>query len=112
MKMPCNERWIYICPTQFAPHESRRRALPDRVLNIYDRRHQRDETKILLNHREKRADPSAITCSEHTEPFTAALTQCRHQLPQLDYPLPQPLRVADEIGSDREFTVPVAARDA
>src|SRR5438552_13905272 len=111
MKVPRDEGWIDICPTQFAPHESRRRALPDRVLDVYDRRHQCEEAKIPLNHREKRADPSAITCSEHTELFAAAFAQCRHQLPQLDYPLTQPLRVADEIGSDREFTIPVAARD-
>src|SRR6266571_8300650 len=104
MKMPRNERWIDICPTQFAPHESRGWALPDRVLNIYDRRHQRDEAKIPLNHREKRADPSAITCSEHTELFAPALAQCCHQLPCLDYPLTQPLCIANEIGSDREFT--------
>ena len=109
--MPRDERWFDVGPTQFAPHEPRRRALPDRMLNVYDRRHQRNKAKIPLNHREKCADPSAITCSEHTELLAAALAQCRHQLPQLDYPLTQPLRVADEIGSDREFTIPVAARD-
>src|SRR6266704_7206988 len=100
MKVPRDEGWIDICPTKFAPHESRRRALPDRVLNIYDRRHQRNETKISLNHRQKGADPSAITCSEHTELFAPSLAQCRHQLPCLDYPLTQPLCIANEIGSD------------
>src|SRR6266849_3202677 len=111
MKMPRNERRFDICPMQLAPHESRRRALPDRVLNIYDRGHQRDETEIPLNHCQKGADPSAITCSEHTKLLAAAFAQCRHQLPHLDYPLTQPFRVANEIGSDRQFTVPVAARD-
>src|SRR4029077_14222168 len=109
--MPRNEKWIDICPTKFAPHESRRRAPPDRVFNIYDRGHQRNETKIPLNHRHKGANPSAITCSEQTEFFAPALTQCRHQLSRLDYPLTETLRVANEIGSDREFTVPVPARD-
>src|SRR5467141_3317620 len=112
MKMPRNERWIDICPTKLAPHESRCRALPDRVLNVYDRGHQRNETKIPLNHRQKGANPSAITCSQHTELFAPALAQCRHQLPRLDYPLTQTFCVANEIGSDREFTVPVAARYA
>src|SRR2546430_2200489 len=111
MKMPRDERWIDICPTQFAPHETGRWALPDRVLNVYDRRHQRDETKIPLNHSEKRADPSAITGAEHAELLAAAFAQYCHQLSQLDYPLTQPFRIADEIGSDRELAVPVAARD-
>src|SRR6266700_3975177 len=100
MKMPRDERWIDICPTQFAPHETGRWALPDRVLNVYDRRHQRDVTKIPLNHSEKRA-----------ELLAAAFAQYCHQLSQLDYPLTQPFRIADEIGSDRELAVPVAARD-
>src|SRR5216117_4176986 len=110
MKMPRNERWIDICPTKFAPYESRRRALPDRVLNIYDWGHQGNETKIPLDHRQKGADPSAITCSEHTELLAPARAQRRHQLPRLDDSLTQPLCVANEIGSDREFTVPIAAR--
>src|SRR6266516_1433224 len=97
MKMPRNERCIDVCPSQLASHESRRRASPDCVLNIHDRC-------------QKRADPSAVTCSKHTELFAPALAQFRHQLPRLDYPLAQPLCVANEIGSDRELTVPIATR--
>src|SRR6202035_3026830 len=109
--MTSDKRRLDISAIQFAPHESRGRTFPDRVFDIDDRCHQRKETKITLNHREKPADPSTITCSQHTELFAPALAQCRHQLPQFDYPLAQPLCMAKEIGSDREFTIPVAARD-
>src|SRR5215470_7899952 len=112
MEMPCDERWLDICPTQFVPHEPRRRALPDRVLDIYDRCHQRDETKIGFNHGEKRADPAAITGAEHTEPLAAAFAQYCHQFPHLDYALTQPFCIADKMGSDRELAVPIAARNA
>src|SRR5258705_13390992 len=111
VKMPGNERWLDICPMQFAPHESRGRALPDRVLNVHNRRHQRYETKIALHHRQKGADPSAITGAEHAKLGAAALAQYCHQLPQLDYTLTQPLRVANEISRDRQLAVPVAAWD-
>src|SRR5437773_5236330 len=111
MKMPRNERRLDICATKFAPHEPRGRTLPDRVLNVYDGGHQRDETKSPFNRCQKGADPAAITCSEHTELFAPTLAQCRHQLAHFDYSLTQPLRVANEIGSDRELTVPVATRD-
>src|SRR6266566_8397702 len=110
MKMASDERRLNIRAMQLVSHEPRRRAPPDCVLNIHDRCHQRDETKIRLNHRQKGTDPSAVTCSKHTELFAPALAQCRHQLPRLDYPLTQPLCVANEIGSDRELTVPIATR--
>src|SRR4029453_473826 len=111
VKMPREESWLDICPMQFAPHESRGRAVPDRVLNIHDRRHQRHETKIALHHRQKGADPSAITSPEHTKLVAAALAQYCHQFPQLDYALTQPPCVADEIGRDGELPSPMAARD-
>src|SRR2546430_17673669 len=111
MKMPRHEQGIDICSIQLAPHESGRRALPDRVLNIYDRGHQRDEAKIPLNHRQKRADPSAITGAKHAEPLATAIAQHCHQLPRLDYSLTQTLGVANKVGSYREFTIPIAARD-
>src|SRR5437764_11921357 len=111
MKMPRHERGVDICPIQLAPHEPRRRALPDGVFNIYDRSHQCDETEIPLNHCQKRANPSAITRAKHAEPLATAIAQHRHQLPRLDYALAQTLRVADKIGSDREFTVPIAGWD-
>src|SRR6266446_3844406 len=92
VKMPGNERWLDIYPVQFASHESRGRALPDRVLNIHDRRHQRYETKIALHHGQKGPDPSAVTGAEDAKLVAAALAKYCHQLPQLDYALTAPLR--------------------
>ena len=68
------------------------------------------ETKIALDYREQRADPAAVAGPEDAELATTALAQRRHQLPQFDHALTQPLCIADEIGGDRQFAVPVAAR--
>ena len=81
------------------------------MLNIHNRRHQRYETEIALHHRQQGSDPSAITGAEHAKLSAAALTQYCHQLAQLDHALTQPLCVADEIGSDSELPVPMAAWD-
>src|SRR5882724_890762 len=111
MKMTGDESRLNVCPIQFATNKPCRRARPDRVLDVRDRRHKRDKTKIVFEHGEKSADPAAIAGAEHTELLTAAFAQSCHQLPQLDYTLAQPLGVADKIGRDREFTIPVTARD-
>src|SRR4029077_16659650 len=103
--------WIDICPTKFTSHESRHRALPDRVFDVNDRRHQGNETKIAFNHRKQRANPSTVTGAEHTEVAAAALAQCTDQLPQLDHALTQPFCVANKIGRDCKFAIPIAARD-
>src|SRR6266536_3057502 len=111
MKMPGDERRLDVRPTQFAANAPRRGALPDRVLDVYDRRHQGSETQVALDHRKQRADPSAVAGREHAESARAAFVQCAHQLPQLRYALPQSFRVADEIAGDRKLAVPIATRD-
>src|ERR1700719_956440 len=67
-------------------------------------------TKIALDDREQRADPAAVAGPEDAELATTALAQRRDQLPQFDHALTQPLCIADEIGGNRQFAVPVAAR--
>src|SRR5262249_37202681 len=76
-----------------------------------NRRHQRDETQVGLNHRKQCTDPSAIAGGEHTEFAGTALAQCVHQLPQFGHSLAQRFCVADEIAGDRKFAVPKALRD-
>jgi hypothetical protein len=39
MKMPGNQSALDVCLDQFAPKTPRCRALPDGVLDVYDRRH-------------------------------------------------------------------------
>jgi len=50
--------------SMFARRSSREctalRGFPDRVLDVYDRRHQGDETQVALNHRKQRTDPCAV----------------------------------------------------
>src|SRR2546430_869425 len=111
MEMSGDQRRLDIGTTQFAAYRPRRGALPNRVLDIYDRRHQGGETQVALDHREQRTDPSAIACGEHAEFAGAAFAQCAHQLAQLHYALAQSLRVADQVAGDRKLTVPVPARD-
>src|SRR6266542_4792567 len=111
MEMPGNERRLDIATAQFAADRPRCRALPNRVLDIYDRRHQGGETQVALDHRKQRTDPSAVARGEHAEFAGAAFAQCTHQLAQLGHALPQTLCVADEIAGDRKLAVPIAARD-
>src|SRR5438552_3539668 len=61
MKMPRHERWLNLRSSKFPPHDTCARAFPDGVLNAHDRRHQRDQTKISLDHCKESPDPSAIT---------------------------------------------------
>src|SRR5437667_8254368 len=110
MKMPRHKRWLDFRPAQLPPHESRRRTFPDCVLDVYDRRHQRDETKIALDHCKECANPSPVTRSKYAKLATTALAQRHHQLPHLDHALAQALGITDEVGRNREFAVPVAAR--
>ena len=98
MKMPGDEGRLDVRPTQFAANRPRCRGFPDRVLDVYDRSHQGDETQVTLNHRKQRPDPSAVTGGEHAEFAGTVFAQCAHQLAQFHYTLAQPLRVAD---SDR-----------
>src|SRR6266550_7612008 len=111
MIMPRHERWLDARAAEFAPHKPCGRAFPDRVFDVYNRRHQRHETKIALDHREKRTDPSAVTRAEYAKLLAAALTQCCHQLPHFDHTLAKSLGVANKIGRDCKFAVPIAARD-
>src|SRR5437867_10356899 len=111
MKMLRDERRLDIRPTEFAADTPCCRALPERVLDIYDRRHQGNETQVALNQRNQRADPSAVTGGEQTKFARAAFAQCAHQLAHLGHALAQPFCVADQIAGDRQFTVPIAARD-
>src|SRR6266516_1239359 len=111
MEMSSDERLLDVRAMQLAPNKSRRRARPDRVLDVHYRRHQGNETKIAFNHREQRANPPAVTGSKHAELAAATFAQCTHHLPQLDHALAQPFCIADEIARDRKFAVPVAARD-
>src|SRR5436190_14068911 len=112
MKMPGDERRLDICTTKFAADRPRCRTLPNRVIDIYDRRHQGGETKIALDHRKQRSDPSTITGGEHAEFAGAAFAQCAHQLAQLHYALAQPFCVADQIAGDCKFAVPIPLRNA
>src|SRR5882762_56025 len=111
MEMSGDERRLDIGTTQFAAERPRRGALPNRVLDIYDRRHQSGETQVALDHRKQRTNPSAIAHGEHAEFAGAVFAQCAHQLAQLHYALAQSFCVADEIAGDRKLTVPVPARD-
>src|SRR5882757_4524701 len=111
MKMPGDERRLDVGPAQFAANGPRCGAFPDRVVDVYDRRHQGDETQVALNHRKQRTDPCAVTGGEYAEIAGATFAQRAHQLPQFGYALAQPLCVADQIARDRQFTVPIAARD-
>ena len=108
--MPRNKRSFDVRPVKFASYERRRGAFPNRVLDVHNRRHQREETKIALDDREQRANPAAVAGPEYAELATTMLAQRRHQLPQFDHALTQPLCIADEIGGNRQFAVPVAAR--
>src|SRR5579885_3908062 len=67
MKMPRNEIRLDLCPAQFPADEIRGRALPDRMLKVDDRRHQRDKTEIAFDRGEQRADPCAVTGGQHAE---------------------------------------------
>src|SRR6266700_5371794 len=111
MKMPRHKRSLDVRPVEFASHERRRRTFPNRMLDVHDRRHQCDETKIALDCREQRTDPAAVAGPKHAELAATALTQRRYQLPHFDHALAQPLRSADEISRDCKFAVPGAARD-
>src|SRR5947208_4832436 len=111
MEMSGDERRLDIGTAQFAADRPRCRALPNRVLDIYDRHHQSSETQVALDHRKQCTDPSAVARGEHAEFAGAAFAQCAHQLPQLRYTLPQSFCVADEIAGDRKLTIPIAPRD-
>src|SRR6478735_6894544 len=110
MKMPRHKRSLDVRPLELASYERRRGTFPNRVFDVHDRRHQGKKTKIALDDREQRADPAAVAGPEDAELATTALAQRRHQLPQFDHALTQPLCIADEIGGNRQFAVPVAAR--
>src|SRR6266487_2992934 len=111
MEMPGDERRLDIGTAQFTADRPRCRALPNRVLDIYDRRHQGGETQVALDHRKQRTDPSPVARGEHAEFAGAAFAQHAHQLAHLHYALPQPFCVADEIAGDRKLAVPIPARD-
>src|SRR5439155_2374839 len=110
MKMTRHERRLNVRTAKFASHEMCARAFPDRMLDVYDRRHQCNEAKILLDHREKRPDPATVAGPEDAELAATSVAQRRYQLPHLDHTLTQPFRVANEISRDRQFAVPVATR--
>src|SRR5439155_15817576 len=110
MKMTRHERRLNVRTAKFASHEMCARAFPDRMLDVYDRRHQCNEAKILLDHREKRPDPATVAGPENAELAATTVAQRRYQLPDLDHTLTQPFRVANEISRDRQFAVPVATR--
>jgi hypothetical protein len=80
MKMPGDERRLDVGPTQFAANRPRCGAFPDRVLDVYDRRHQGDETQVALDHCQQRTDPCAVTGGEYAEFAGAAFAQGTHQL--------------------------------
>src|ERR1041385_3976642 len=88
-------------------HQSCAGIFPDRMLDVYDGRHQRDETKIALDHGEQRANPAAIACPEHAKLRATAPAERSHQLSKLHHTLAQTLGIADEIGRDRELAVPI-----
>src|ERR1044071_5085054 len=111
MKMPGDQRRLDVRPTEFAPNQPRCRAFPDRVLNVYDRSHQCNETQVTLNHRDQRTDPSAVTGRQHAEFAAAASAQHFHQLTHFHYALAQPLRVADQVAGNRKFAIPITVRD-
>src|ERR1041385_1704504 len=91
-------------------HQSCAGIFPDRMLDVYDGRHQRDETKIALDHGEQRANPAAIACPENAKLRATAPAQRSHQLSKLHHTLAQTLGIADEIGRDRELAVPIPPR--
>src|ERR1700738_4707616 len=65
MKMPSHQLRRDLCPLQLPPHGNRRWSLPDRMFDIYDRRHEREKTQIAFRGREQRTDPRAVACSEN-----------------------------------------------
>src|SRR5881392_1138673 len=85
MKMPRYKRSLDVRPVELASYERRRGTLPNRVLDVHDRRHQRKETKIALDDREQRADPAAVAGPEDAELATTALAQRRHERVQHQY---------------------------
>src|SRR5438067_11436334 len=112
MKMAWDERRLDIRTTKFAADRSRRGALPDCVVDVYDWCHQGDETQIAFDHRKQRPNPSTITGGEHAEFAGAAFAQCAHQLAELHYALAQTFCVADQIAGDCKFAVPIPLRNA
>src|SRR6266480_6100486 len=110
MKMARHQRAVDVRSAQLPAHRRCAWILPDRVINVYDWRHQSDETKIVLDHGKQRADPTAITGSKNSELGATALAYGAHQLSQLHHALAQSFRVTNEIGSNGEFAVPIAAR--
>src|SRR5437762_11775200 len=111
-KMPRDQRRLDFCAMQFPTNAPRRWTCPDRVFDVYDRRHQTDKTKIAFNCRNQGADPRTVTGREYAELTAAMLTQRAHQLAQFDHALTQSFCVTNQIARDRQFTVPIPARGA
>src|ERR1051326_2201905 len=82
------------------------------MLDVHDRRHEREKTQIAFHGCEQSADPCAITCAENSEIVTTVLAQSRDELSNFHHALPQAFRVADQVGGDRQLTIPVSAWDA
>jgi hypothetical protein len=49
--------------------------MPDGLLNVYDRRHQGYKSEIALHERQQRANPSAVTGSQHAKLMAAVSPQ-------------------------------------
>src|SRR5438132_5048842 len=92
--------------SQFPPHESSSRIFPNRVFDVYDRRHQRDEAQIRLDHGKQSADPTAVTCSEDSKLIAPLFAKGRDQLAQLHDAPAQAFSISNQVGSDRELAVP------
>src|SRR5437899_4091476 len=107
--MPCDELRRDFRASQFPPHESSSRILPNRVFDVHDRRHQRDEAQIRLDHGEQSADPTAVACSEDSKLIASLFAQCRDQLAHLHDALAQAFSISNQVGSDRELAIPATA---
>src|SRR5438270_6339616 len=101
-----------LCAPQFASHKSGSRILPNRVLDVYDRGHQRDKAQIGLDHCQQGADPTAVTCSENSKFAATSFAQRSDQLPDFDHALTQTFSVSNQVGRDCELAVPITARNS
>src|SRR5205085_2334891 len=112
MKMSRDELGWNFRAAQFASHESGAGIVPDRVLDIDDRRHEREEAQVWFNHCKQRANPAAVTRSENSEFAAAALTQSLHELADFHHTLTQTFGVSNQICRYRQLAIPVTARNS
>src|SRR4029453_13599765 len=105
--MPRHQFRRDVCPSQFAPHKRAPGILPNRVLHVYDRRHQRNETQVALDHRQQRADPATVTGAENSEFVAAHLAQRGDELAHFDHALTKTFGVTNQVRGDREFAIPM-----